>query len=234
MEGKWHLPNWIINTSVFYIEMDWEALMRISSGATVLFQGDSITDTDRNHWKTGDLGTGYVMMVAERFSAKHPEVNVRFLNRGISGNRIRDLRQRWQKDCLNLKPDIVSILIGVNDTLGTVFWGEPTSLESFEEDFACILSLTRKNLDAQIVLLEPFLLPLSREQIVLRHDINGRINVVRKLARDFETVLIQLDSIFSEALKVEAPEFWSTDGIHPTPAGHALIAESWLSKMEPS
>ena len=212
--------------------MDWEAIMRISSGATILFQGNSITDADRNRKKPYDLGTGYVLMVAERFFAKYPEVNVRFLNRGISGNRLRDLRERWQKDCLNLKPGVVSILIGVNDSLGTFFWGEPTSIESFEEDFVSILNSTRKNLDAQIVLLEPFLLNLSKEQMVLRHDIDARIKVVRKLAKEFETVLVQLDSAFSEAAKVKAPEFWSTDGVHPTLAGHTLIAESWLSTME--
>jgi len=206
--------------------------MRISSSATILFQGDSITDADRNSKRPHDLGTGYVMMVAERFFAKHPEVNVSFLNRGISGNRIGDLRERWQKDCLNLKPNIVSILIVVNDTLGTILWGEPTSIESFEEDYLSILNLTRKNLGAQIVLLEPFLLPLSKEQMGLRHDIDARIKVVRKLAKEFKTVLVQLDSAFSDASNVKAPEFWSEDGVHPTHAGHALIAESWLSNME--
>jgi len=212
--------------------MDWEAIMKISSGATILFQGDSITDADRNRWETHDLGTGYVMMVAEQFSAKHPEVNVRFMNRGISGNRIRDLKERWQKDCLKLKPDIVSILIDINDTLGTFFWGEPTSIEDFERDYAGILNRTRKNLDAQIVLLEPFLLPLSKEQIVLRYDLDARIKVIRKLAEEFKTGLVQLDSIFSKAAAEKGPEFWSTDGVHPTPAGHALIAESWLSNVE--
>jgi len=206
--------------------------MRIRSGTTILFQGDSITDADRNRRKAHDLGTGYVMMVAERFLAKHPEVNVRFLNRGISGDRVRDLRKRWEKDCLSLRPDVVSILIGVNDTLETFFWGEPSSVESFEEDFVSILNLTRKNLDAQIVLLEPFLLSLSKEQIVLRQDIDARIKVVRKLAKEFKTDLVQLDLIFSEAAKVKTPEFWSMDGVHPTPAGHGLIAESWLGNME--
>jgi len=205
--------------------------MRINSGATILFQGDSITDAERTRWKKHGLGNGYVMMVAERFFAKHPEANVSFLNRGESGNRIRDLRKRWQKDCLNLKPDIVSVLIGVNDTLGTFFLGRPTSIESFEEDYACILSLTRNNLDAQIVLLEPFLLPLSKEQMVLRLDIDARIKVVRKLAKEFDTLLVQLDSVFSQAAKKMPLEFWSTDGVHPTHAGHELIAESWLNNM---
>jgi acyl-CoA thioesterase I len=212
--------------------MDLEQAMRISSGATILFQGDSITQAGRTRWKNHGLGNGYVTMVAERFFAKHPEDSAKFLNRGISGNRIRELRERWQKDCLNLKPDVVSILIGVNDTLGEFFWGEPTSIESFEEDYLSILNLTRKTLNAQIVLLEPFLLPLSKDQKVLRHDIDARIKVVRKLAKKFETVLVQLDLVFAEAAKVKEPEFWSKDGVHPTPAGHALIAESWLSYME--
>src|SRR5512139_2291541 len=113
--------------------MGWEAAMRIRSGTTILFTGDSITDAGRNRSRPLDLGTGYVFMVAERFFAKHSEARVGFLNRGVSGDRIRDLRARWQKDCLSLKPDIVSILIGVNDTLGKFFWDDPTSMESFEE-----------------------------------------------------------------------------------------------------
>ena len=206
--------------------------MRIRAGATILFQGDSITDADRNHWKTHDLGCGYVKTVAERLFVEHPKLSLRFLNRGISGNRIRDLRERWQMDCLNLKPDIVSILIGVNDTLGTFFWGEPTSIEDFEKDYESILSLTRKSLDAQIILLEPFLLPLSKEQTILRHDIDARIRVVKKLAEVFQTELVQLDSIFFVASKEKGPEFWSTDGVHPSPAGHTLIAESWLKMCD--
>src|SRR4030042_7163758 len=118
--------------------------MKIRSGAIVLFQGDSITDADRNPFDLGDLGSGYVAMVAERFSAVHPEVGAVFLNRGVSGDRIRDLRSRWQEDCLSLKPDVVSILVGINDVVGA-FWGESASLESFEADYASILDLTRKN-----------------------------------------------------------------------------------------
>jgi len=206
--------------------------MMIRSGQTILFQGDSITDANRSLWEPHDLGTGYVMIVAQRFSTDHPEVKVKFLNRGISGNRISDLKERWQKDCLNLKPDIVSIMIGVNDALGSFFWGKPTRIEDFEKDYAYILGLTQKNLDAQIVLMEPFILPFSEEATGLRHDINSRIKVVRKLAEEFKTELIQLDSIFSVASKEKPPEFWSKDDVHPTLAGHDLIAKSWLSKAK--
>jgi lysophospholipase L1-like esterase len=167
-------------------------------------------------------------MVAEQFSARHPELQVTFLNRGVSADRVRDLRDRWQVDCLSLEPDVVSILVGVNDALGTLFWGEFTSLESFEADYSSILELTRRKLDAQIVLLEPFLLPMSMDLMAFRRAVDSRIDVVRKLSEKFETVLVCLDSVFSEAVKREKPEFWSVDGVHPTAAGHGLIARSWL------
>lgn len=201
--------------------------MKIRSGAKILFQGDSITDADRVYDPRG-LGEGYVAMVAEQFSARHPELQVTFLNRGVSADRVRDLRDRWQVDCLSLEPDVVSILVGVNDALGTLFWGEFTSLESFEADYSSILELTRRKLDAQIVLLEPFLLPVSKDLMAFRRAVDSRIDVVRKLSEKFETVLVRLDSVFSEAVKREKPEFWSVDGVHPTAAGHGLIAWSWL------
>jgi len=206
--------------------------MNICLDQTILFQGDSITDANRNRWEPHDLGTGYVMMVAQKFSTEHPEINLKFLNRGISGNRIKDLKERWQKDCLNLKPDIVSIMIGANDTLATFFWGEPTPIEDFEKDYAYIIGQTQKKLNTQIVLMEPFILPFSEETTNLRNDLNSRIEVVKKLAEKFKAELVQLDSVFSVALKEKPPEFWSTDGVHPTPAGHALIAKSWLSKTK--
>ncbi len=206
--------------------------MKIRSGATVLFQGDSITDAGRDYWDLGDLGAGYAAMVAEWFSAKHPKADVVFLNRGVSADRIRDLKERWQEDCLSLKPDVVSILVGINDAFGGLFWNEPASVESFEADYVSILELTRGNLDAQLVLMEPFLLPVSKEVMPLMEDVDLRIRVVGKLAKEFGAVLVPLGSIFAEAAKRAAPEFWSLDGVHPTQAGHELIARSWLNSIE--
>ena len=206
--------------------------MKIRLDGTVLFQGDSITDADRNPFDLGDLGCGYVAMVEERFCARHPDGGVVFLNRGVSGDRVRDLRSRWQEDCLDLKPNVVSILVGINDAFGGLFWNEPTSLESFEADYAGILELTRGNLDAQIVLMEPFLLPVSKEVMPLMEDVDSMSRVVGKLAKEFGAVLVPLGSIFTKAAKREAPEFYSLDGVHPTQAGHELIAQSWLRSVE--
>jgi acyl-CoA thioesterase-1 len=200
--------------------------VEIPPNVTVLFQGDSITDADRAYGR--ELGTGYAMMVASWFSAEYTEKRVRFLNRGVNWNRIRDLKKRWRKDCLNLEPDIVSILIGINDTLGGYFWKKPTSTRSFEEDYRAILGQTRDTLGAKIILLSPFMLYVTKQQLKLKEDLNQKIAVVRELSKEFETLLVPLDRIFEEAIRKREPTFWSADGIHPTVIGHALIAQSWL------
>jgi lysophospholipase L1-like esterase len=207
--------------------------MEIRSSATILFQGDSITDADRNRRKTLDLGTGYVMMVAERFSAKYPERKVTFLNRGLSGNRVRDLRNRWRKDCLDLKPNVVSIMIGVNDTLGGYFWNSLTSVEEFENDYRMILQQTSDLLGVKIVLLEPFMLSAAKNQFGLGEDLDNRVKITRKLSKEFGTYLVPLNKIFEDAERIRDPSFWSADGIHPTLAGHALIAQNWLKTIAP-
>ena len=207
--------------------------MEIRSSATILFQGDSITDADRNRRKTLDLGTGYVMMVAERFSKKYPERKVTFLNRGLNGNRVRDLKNRWRKDCLDLKPNVVSIMIGVNDTLGGYFWNSLTSVEEFENDYRMILQQTSDLLGAKIVLLEPFMLSAAKNQFGLREDLENRVKITRKLSKEFGTYLVPLNKIFEDAERIRDPSFWSADGIHPTLAGHALIAQNWLKTIDP-
>jgi acyl-CoA thioesterase-1 len=178
------------------------------------------------------LWAGYVMLASAWFSATCPEKNVRFINRGISGNRVKDLRNRWQKDCLDLKPNIVSIMIGINDMWRRYDDNDPTSTESFETDYRQILLQTQSVLDPQIILLEPFLLHVKEEQLKWREDLNPKIEVVRKLSREFKTLLIPLDSIFAIAAQRKEPTFWSQDGVHPTLAGHALIAQSWLKAVK--
>jgi lysophospholipase L1-like esterase len=197
----------------------------------LLFQGDSITDAGRV-FDPYVLGEGYVKMVAEQFAIRRPELKVAFLNRGVSADRVRNLKDRWQEDCLELEPDVVSILVGINDVLSEPFFGEFRSSEDFEADYSKILELTRMKLDAQIVLMEPFLLWVSNDLSPYRSGLDARIGIVRKLSSRFETELVGLDSIFSEATKREKPEFWSVDGVHPTAAGHALIAKSWLDMVE--
>jgi len=205
---------------------------QIARPTTILFQGDSVTDAGRSYENDEILGTGYTMMTAAWYSATYPEKKVRFLNRGISGDRIRDLKDRWQRDCIKLRPAVVSILIGVNDALSIHVWNKPTPAESFQADYRTILKATKNTLDAQIVLLEPFALHVAKEHSKLREELDVIIQIVRELSADFGTLLIPLDKIFAEAAEKREPQFWSQDGVHPTLAGHALIAQSWMKMIQ--
>ncbi len=200
----------------------------IQDHARVLFQGDSITDAGRLS-SGNDWGAGYMMMAAARFSAFYPEKGVEFVNRGISGNRVRDLRERWRADCLALAPDWLSILIGVNDTWRRYDRGDSTSTDAFAQDYRAILEQTVSALPSvRLVLCEPFLLPVPQDRTEWRVDLDPKIAVVRALAIEYQALYVPLDGIFAAAATRRAPEFWCPDGVHPTPAGHALIADAWL------
>jgi len=204
----------------------------IENNAVVLFQGDSITDAGRIRQNPYDLGTGYPLIVASWFSALYPEKNVRFINRGISGNRVKDLKARWKEDCLDIRPSWVSILIGINDCWRRFDSNDPTSADSFERDYRDILTQIRENLDANIILCEPFVLPTPEDRLGWRVDLDPKIAVVRKLAREFNTYYIPFDGLFAQASSRKDPGFWAADGVHPTPAGHGLMAKAWLETVK--
>lgn len=200
----------------------------IEDRAVVLFQGDSITDAGRLT-NGNELGVGYAMMAASRFTALYPEKCVEFVNRGLSGNRIKDLRARWRADCLDVHPDWLSILIGVNDTWRRYDQGDATSTESYERDYRAILDQTLSVLPSvRLILCEPFLLPVPEDRKAWRVDLDPKISVVRALAMEYHALYVPLDGLFAQAATRRSPEFWCPDGVHPTPAGHALIADAWL------
>ncbi|MDI6618866.1 MAG: SGNH/GDSL hydrolase family protein [Clostridiales bacterium] len=205
--------------------------IQIEKDSVVLFQGDSVTDAGRKYDVPDDLGPGYPLFTASLFTALYPELRVKFINRAVSGNRVKDLKSRWKKDCLDLNPSIVSILIGINDTWRRYDSNDPTSAEMFEETYRDILNQVRDNTSAKIVMLEPYLLPVRKEEETWREDLDPKIQVVRKLAKEFGAVFIPLDGIFAQASTHVRYETWSLDGVHPTAAGHALIAENWLKTV---
>ena len=205
---------------------------RIEDNATVLFQGDSITDAGRVRNDPNGMGGGYAMMAAAWFSAKYPEKRVRFLNRGNSGNRAKDLEARWKPDCLDLKPTWVSIMIGINDTWRRYDSNDPTSAAAYESSCRAILSAVRDRLGAKLILLEPFLLPVPEDRRAWRVDLEPRLDALRRVAVEFHALHVPLDRIFAEAATRREPAFWAADGVHPSAAGHALIAQSWLQAVE--
>ncbi|WP_342439719.1 SGNH/GDSL hydrolase family protein [Paenibacillus sp. FSL L8-0436] len=197
----------------------------------ILFQGDSITDCGRNYEDASSLGVGYAMMAAARLGLQYPEKNLTFINRGISGNRITDLQQRWDKDCLDLRPTWVSIYIGINDTWRRFDSGQETTAAEFEAAYRDLIERTMSALDAKLVLIEPFVLPVPEDRKNWRQDLDPKIHVVRELAREYGAPLVPLDGLFAAASVKAEPAFWAGDGVHPSSAGHALIAEAWLKAV---
>lgn len=190
---------------------------------SVLFQGDSITDCGRNRSDHNDMGNGYAMLASAWLSAMYPQHNLKFLNRGISGDKAGDLVGRWDKDCIALKPDWVSVLVGINDTL-------ITPVEQFEEEYHVILERVIKELNSRIILSEPFF--LSEDPNLYRDDLNPKIEVVHRLVKEYNTILVPLDKVFQESCTLQSPQYWASDGVHPTMAGHALIAQTWIKYVQ--
>jgi Lysophospholipase L1 and related esterases len=200
----------------------------IQPNAVVLFQGDSITDCGRDRANHKSLGFGYAAMAAAWFSALYPESGVTFLNRGISGNRVKDLLARWEDDCLALQPDWVSILIGINDCWRRYDRNDPTPVEEFYDGYRKLLTLVRERTKAGLILCEPFVLPYPEDRKAWRVDLDPKIHAVRELAREFGAYYVPFDGIFAQAATRTPPQYWAEDGVHPTLAGHALMAQAWL------
>jgi len=203
----------------------------IEREAVVLFQGDSITDAGRNREDGFNLGYGYAAMAAAWFSALYPERRVAFLNRGVGGDRVKDLRARWERDCIELKPAWVSILIGINDTWRRFDSNDCTCAEEFEAVYRELLTRVRDRLGARLILCEPFVLHTTEDKRQWRADLDPKIHAVCKLAREFDALFVPFDGIFAAASARREPSFWAGDGVHPSPAGHALMAQAWLRSV---
>lgn len=203
----------------------------IQDNQFVLFIGDSITDTGRDRQDDTDLGSGYANFVAAWFTASHPNRRVRFLNRGISGNRVQDLEARWQTDCLDLKPDWVSVLIGINNVVRRYDSNLPTTTDAFKASYRALLDATVQHTSARIILLEPFLLANNPQMAAWRDELNPKIDAIRDLAVEYKTFYVPLDGLFAAAAAQRGMQFWLPDGVHPTQAGHALIAQAWLEAL---
>lgn len=202
------------------------------NGDIVLFQGDSITDAGRDRWNPADLGLGYAMQAASWFHALYPTIDIHFLNRGISGNCAVDLLARWQEDCLELRPTWVSLLVGINETWRRYDSDSPTSTRDYENAYRSLLEATITTLNARLILCEPFVLPVPEDREDWREDLDPKIAVVRKLAREYRALYVPFDGLFAQAATQREPAFWAPDGVHPSDAGHALMAQAWLRTVK--
>ncbi|MFT4144010.1 MAG: SGNH/GDSL hydrolase family protein [Mobilitalea sp.] len=200
-------------------------------GQVVLFQGDSITDCGRDRSDITSLGEGYPGVVAKLYHTLFPETKVTFINRGISGDRTIDLLERYKNDIEDVKPHFLSILIGINDTWRHYDCNDPTSTEDFEKNYRELLTRVKKDLpECKIMLIEPFVLNSLTDRASWREDLDPKIQVVRKLAKEFADFYIPMDGIYAK-LEVEnySCSQLAEDGVHPTVLGHSIIAKEYLN-----
>lgn len=210
----------------------------IRDNDVILFQGDSITDTKRARDRTGPndligMGHGYVLMITSSLLADRPGDNVKCYNRGISGNKIWELEELWKTDCLDLKPDVLSILIGVNDT----WHGQRNPelrvpLDRYERIYRKLLDeVKRVNQNVRLVLCEPFTLRTGVVTDSWFPEIDQRRAIVKRIAGEYRAVFVDFQSMFDEAATRAPEEYWLGDGVHPTLAGHQQMARKWLNKV---
>ena len=206
----------------------------------ILFQGDSITDAARDRSITlpqSDeglgLGRGYVLFTASALKAAMPGTRLKFHNRGVGGDKSWQLAQRWQVDCIDLKPDVLSILVGVNDTWhAQSFPNETVPIDKFNSIYRKLLDDALAGLpNLRIVLCEPFTLPCGQVNEKWFPEFDLRRRTVQQIAQDYNTVFVPFQTMFDQACEATAPEYWAADGVHPTIAGHMLMAQKWISSV---
>ena len=200
----------------------------------ILFQGDSITDAGRDKRNYHDVGPGYPKYASEAIAAACPDVEFEFINFGISGNRTSQLFDRLYRDGIAFQPDVVSVLIGIND-IWHRYGGEhiATTDEQFALNYRCILERLRNETNAKIIMLSPFLLDAEPFE-GMRADLERRLPIVRKLAEEFADVYVPLDKHFDEALKTQPePLYYSKDGVHPNDNGRMFIGKIYAEAAIP-
>jgi len=212
--------------------------LSLPKGTTILFQGDSITDAGRdkknqiaNQQKA--LGAGYAWMAASHLLIKNPQLNLTIHNRGISGNKVHQLANRWDKDCLDLKPDILSIMIGVNDIWHGLNGKYEGTVKTYEDDFLSLMERTRKALPkTQFVICEPFVLRCGAVNDKWFPEFDRYRAAARKVADQNNATFVPFQSMFDEAVQYAPPKHWAGDGVHPSSHGASLMAHFWTQSVQ--
>lgn len=194
---------------------------------TILFTGDSITDSGRREAGRSPLGSGYVALLAPELA----DAGLTVLNSGVAGDRIRDLRARWERDAAAWSPDVISILIGINDVWEPFRSGERTSAEDFDRDYRFLLEHEATR-GARWVLLEPFLIGDDPEHERWATELREKQKVVQSLCLEYGAVFVPLHDVLGREAAARGASTITTDGIHLTPDGYACVAEQWSRHVD--
>ena len=209
--------------------------INLKKGDVILFHGDSITDATRNKENyeannSAALGSGYAMMASAELLNNHANKNLKIYNRGISGNKVYQLAERWENDTIQLRPDVLSILIGVNDFWHTLSFGYKGTIKTYNDDLRSLLEKTRQKLpNIKFIIGEPF----AVKDIKIVNEkwypaFNEYRKTARKIAESYDAVFIPYQSMYDKAQKYAPGVYWTLDGVHPTLAGANLMAHTWL------
>ncbi len=205
---------------------------------TILFQGDSITDVGRDRGSdehSGAFGFGYPLLISSQLGFERPDA-FRFLNRGISGDRVVDLYARIKQDFINLRPDVVSILIGVNDVWHEISRHNGVAADKFERVYSMLLDEILQALpETRFIILEPFVTHGCATDDAwdeFSTQVPLRAAAARRVAQAFSQTFVPLQSDFDEAQTRACAAHWTADGVHPTAFGHELIAREWIKAFE--
>ena len=199
----------------------------------ILFQGDSITDAGRDKRNYHDMGKGYPKYASELIAEAHPDTEFEFINFGIGGNRTCQLFDRIYLDAIAFQPDVISILIGIND-----IWHRynkesiATTDEQLALNYRCILERIKKETSAKIMILSPYVLDCD-DKDAMKEDLKTVLPIIRKLADEYADVYVPLDEHFADAIKTQPePKFYSADGVHPNANGSAFIGKLYAEAIE--
>jgi len=211
----------------------------LNTNDIILFQGDSITDASR---KKSDLdandpsalGSGYAHLAAAELLYKYPSKNLSIYNKGISGNKVYQLADRWEADCLAIKPTVLSILVGVNDFWHTLVNGYQGTLETYTNDYKALLKRTLTALpNIKLIIGEPYALKgVKAVDDKWFPAFDGYRQAARDIAAEFNAVFIPYQSIYEKAMKSAPASYWTIDGVHPSVAGTQLMADAWMQTVK--
>lgn len=200
----------------------------------VLFQGDSITDSSRNKEDAESMGIGYPALVKAIYNSLYIRNCVNFVNKGVSGNRVRDLLERYDEDFLKIKPNFLSIMIGINDTWRAFSQSDPCPLPRFESEYVQLLEQIKRDMPkTKILLIEPFVLHSLPDRKDWHTDLDPKRSLVKKLSEEYADFFLPLHSILWKKAETEfSQEELADDGVHPSPVGHAIIAAEYLKVLD--
>lgn len=198
----------------------------------LLFQGDSITDAGRNREDYHDLGYGYPKYAATYLAERFTDVEFEFIDLGIGGNQTKDLVARLDSDFVDIQPDVVSILIGINDVWHHAEDRSWIEDDVFEERYRTVLEALKTKTNAKIMIMEPFLIPVE-DKLFFRVDLAPKIEIIRKLAREYADVYMPTDGLLASAYTCKEPTYFAADGVHPTEAGADYIGKLYVDYIAP-